>query len=130
MLATQKLLLFHTACLAARIGILLLYFFFPSIEISIIAFVIGSGFLFQWLRFSKESSLATTGAFGSTVYWPRFFHFFTYYTAATLMLIEKTHSIAYIPLIVDITIGWMIVCYHYLHHNKTPDMNNVFILGA
>ena len=102
----SKLILFNSFCIAFRIGIILLLYFLPYQELSILPFIISFGFLYQYFK-------NKTSFFGSKVYWSRLFHAFTYLTAAILLLIENTKDYAFWVLVGDLIIGFFIVWYHY-----------------
>lgn len=104
---TTRITLFNSYCLAARIGIILLLYFFPYPEMSILPFIIAFGFLYQQIK--KDNK----GFFGSPVFWPRLLHAFIYLIAAILLLIEGTRKYAFWILVGDIFIGFFIFWYHY-----------------
>lgn len=103
-----KITLFNSICLASRVGIVLLLYFFPYQEMSILPLLIGFGFLYQKLKNDKK------GFFGSSVYWPRLIHSFTYITAGILLLIEETRKYAFWVLAADIILGFFVFWSYYL----------------
>ena len=102
-----KITLFNSYCLAARIGIILLLYFFPSPEMAVLPFIIAFGFLYQHIKKVKK------GFFGRSVYWSRLLHTATYMIAGILLLIKDTRKYAFWLLVADIIIGFFIFWYHY-----------------
>ena len=113
-----KITLFNSYCLAVRIGFILLLYFFPYPEMSILPFVIAFGFLYQHIKKDKS------GGFGSPVYWPRLLHAATYMTAAILLLVEDTRKYAFWLLVADIIIGFFIFWHHYRKNNFFKQLKN------
>lgn len=103
----QKLYLFNFICIPIRIGILLLVYYFPRSETSILTWLIGLGFLYRHFNPTKK------GIFKTKVYWSRLFHAITYIICSIMLLFEKTRDYAYIVLIVDISLGFITVWNHY-----------------
>lgn len=102
-----RITLFNSYCLAARIGIILLLYFFPYPEMSILPFIIAFGFLYKKIKRDNR------GVFGGVVFWPRLLHSMNYLIAAILLLFEDTRKYAFWVLVGDIIIGFFIFWYHY-----------------
>ena len=93
----KRILLFYLICIPIRIGLILLLYYFPYKQLSILTFLISFGFLYQFLI--RKSKI---GFFKGKVFWPRWFHFLTYLIASILLVIPDTKNYAYIALIVDV----------------------------
>jgi len=103
----QKGVLFHFGCIIVRSSFIVGYYFFKSVEISCLGYLIGVLFLY------KAKYGGSIGVFGSNVYWPRLLHSFTYILSGILMSIKTLQSYAFIPLLLDVVIGVCVFWYHY-----------------
>lgn len=119
-----KIILFHCGCLVARVGLVLLFYFFDYAALSSICFLISGGFLSVSklpeigvckCMFNGEARIKREeGAFGSRVYWPRKVHAFFYMLTGVLLIVRVTRAYAFWGLVGDIVVGYTVFVYHYL----------------
>lgn len=104
---TAKKILFHSACITLRLAITTLIYLFPKKEAAAWPLLVAVGFAWQTIHGNA------TGAFGSTVYWPRPIHMLTHLIAAVLLLVSSTAKYAFLSLLADTILGIIVFWYHY-----------------
>ena len=103
----SRIVIFNTFCIASRISLILILFFFPYSELAVLTGLIGLGFIYSHYLRKNDSG------FGGRVYWPRLLHGFLYIIATVLLIVEKTREYAFYVLILDLAIGYFIFLEHY-----------------
>jgi len=104
----ERIILFNLVCISVRVALVLLLYFFPIPELIILTGLISLGFLYKYLK------PTTIGFFGGKVFWPRLFHFLTYFIASLFLVFKDTREHAYILLAIDVIVGFSLFWNHYL----------------